>query len=204
MVVLQTTKKRNCPAVITIREYDIFPQYSVSEESLQSLSKFGQRILRASKLKELSDALLKKKEIEIQKKYHVSVPASNAHIGHNCGEQAGMAQRINPTVSNKITMLVREGATNPQEIRRVLREYVRSALKDKCPNTTNRSYFPTLEDIRNHVYMAKLGLDYSKFDQDNLKGGDPWQPVTKASMREQVLTTTEISPQASSVCTTQT
>ncbi len=61
MVVLQTTKKRNCPAVITIREYDIFPQYSVSEESLQSLSKFGQRILRASKLKELSDALLKEK-----------------------------------------------------------------------------------------------------------------------------------------------
>ena len=60
MVVLQTTKKRNCPAVITIREY-IFPQYSVSEESLQSLSKFGQRILRASKLKELSDALLKEK-----------------------------------------------------------------------------------------------------------------------------------------------
>ncbi len=112
-----------------------------------------------------------------------------------------MAQRINPTVSNKITMLVREGATN---IRRVLREYVRSALKDKCPNTTNISYFPTLEDIRNHVYMAKLGLDYSKFDQDNLKGGDPWQPVTKASMREQVLTTTEISPQASSVCTAQT
>ncbi len=65
-------------------------------------------------------------------------------------------------------MLVREGATNPQEIRRVLREYVRSALKDKCPNTTNRSYFPTLENIRNHVYMAKLGLHYSKFDQDNL------------------------------------
>ncbi len=47
---------------------------------------------------ELEETLRKKKEIEIQKKYYVSVPANNSHIGHNCGEQAGMAQRIHPTV----------------------------------------------------------------------------------------------------------
>ena len=79
-----------------------------------------------------------------------------------------MAQRIHPMLSQKIALLVREGATSPQEIRRALREYVRSELKENCPSYTNRSYFPTIEDIRNHIYTARLGLDFSKFDQDNL------------------------------------
>ena len=168
-LVVQTTKKRNCPAVIIVREYEVFPQYGLSEESFQALSIFAQGTSRASKLKELSDALQSKQEIEVIKKYHVSVPTNDVHIGHKCGEESGMAQRMHPAVSQKIKMLVREGATYPQEIRRALREYVRSEFKDKCPSDTNRSYyFPTLEDIRNHVYIAKLGLDFSKFDQDNL------------------------------------
>ena len=79
-----------------------------------------------------------------------------------------MAQRIHPAVSQKITLLVREGATNAQDIRRALREYIQSEFKDYCPSNTNRAYFPTLDEIRNHVYTAKLGLDFSKFDQDNL------------------------------------
>ena len=50
----------------------------------------------------------------------------------------------------------------------MLREYVRSELKENCPDQLNRSYFPTTEDICHHVYLAKQGLEFSKFDQDNL------------------------------------
>ena len=79
-----------------------------------------------------------------------------------------MAQRMHSMVSQKITLLVREGATNPQEVRWALREYVRSEFKENCPSTINRSYFPMLEDIRSHIYTAKQGLEFSKLDQDNL------------------------------------
>ena len=46
-------KKRDCPAVITAREYEVFPQYGLKEENFQTLSGFVQRNLRTSKLKEL-------------------------------------------------------------------------------------------------------------------------------------------------------
>ena len=78
-----------------------------------------------------------------------------------------MAQRIHPAISQTITLLVCEGATNAQEIRQALREYVQSEFKDYCPSN-KQSILPTLDDIRNHVYTNKLGLDFSKFDQDNL------------------------------------
>ena len=164
-VVLQTTKKRDCPAVITIREFDVFPEYAIIEEKLSGIA---QRNVRATKLKELSEAIQSKKKVEVKQMYHISLPTNEVHIGHKCGEESGMAQRIHPMLSQKIALLVREGATNPQEIRRALREYIRSELKENCPSYTNRSYFPTIEDIRNHIYTARLGLDFSKFDQDNL------------------------------------
>ena len=119
-------------------------------------------------LEELRKALQEGKgTIQTAPMYHVSLPTNGAHKGHKCGQESGMAQRMHPMVSQKITLLVREGATNPQEVRRALREYVRSEFKN-YPSTINRSYFPTLEDIRNHIYTAKQGLEFSKLDQDNL------------------------------------
>ena len=36
------------------------------------------------------------------------------------------------------------------------------------PSPTDRAYYPTTTDIRNHMYKAKLALQLSKFDQENL------------------------------------
>ena len=69
-IVIQTTKKRECPAVITIREYEVFPDYAIKVETLNNLSGYAERNLRASKLKELSLNLHDKKEIATFKMYH--------------------------------------------------------------------------------------------------------------------------------------
>ena len=143
----------------------VFPDYAVTDK----LSGHAQRNLRELKLKELNAALRNETKIAVRKMYYISLPTNEVHTGHKCGDESGMAQRVHPIVSRKIELLVREGAANPQEVRRVLREYVKSELKENCPKYTNRSYFPTLEDIRNHIYTAKQGLEFSKFDQDNLK-----------------------------------
>jgi hypothetical protein len=155
--------------MIIIREYEVFPEYALKDEETKSLSGNALRKLRAEKLEELRKALQEGKgTVQTARMYHVSLPTNGAHKSHKCGEESGMAQRMHPMVSQKITLFVREGATNPQEVRRVLREYVRSEFKENCPSTINRSYFPTLEDIRNHIYTAKQGLEFSKLDQDNL------------------------------------
>ena len=96
--------------------------------------------------------------------YHVSLPTNVAHKGHKCGLESGNGSMHAP---HGLTLLVREGATNSQEVQRALRVYVQSELIENCPSTIIRSYFPTLEDIRNHIYTAKQGLEFSKLDQDN-------------------------------------
>ena len=146
----------------------MFPEYALKEEEMKGVSGHAQRKTRATKLEELRKALQEGEQVKVITMYHVSLPTNEAHKGHKCGQESGMAQRMHPMVAQKIVQLVREGATNPQEVRRTLREYVRSEFKENCPSTVNRAYFPTLEDIRNHIYTAKQGLEFSKFDQDNL------------------------------------
>ena len=87
--------------------------------------------------------------------YHVSLPSESAHSGYKCGMPwpAGMAQCVHPMISQKITQVVHESATDAQEVKRALREYVKSELKENCLDQLNRSYFPTSEDIRHHTYL---------------------------------------------------
>ena len=165
---MQTTRKRSCPATVTIREFEVFPEYGYSSVEIEQMSSYTLRKFKLTKLESLRSALAGKQPVRMQVLYHVSLPSESAHTGHKCGMAAGMAQRVHPIISQKITQLVRESATDAQEVKRALREYVKSELKENCPDQLNRSYFPTTEDIRHHIYLAKQGLEFSKFDQDNL------------------------------------
>lgn len=50
--------------------------------------------------------------------YHVSLPTNGTHKGHKC-QESGLAPRMYLMISQKKTLLVREGTTNTQEIRRI-------------------------------------------------------------------------------------
>ena len=82
-----------------------------------------------------------------------------------------MAQRVNPNVAKKISELVSEGMMDPYEVRKALRYYIKTVLcaTTNSPNPDDRAYFPTIRDLRNHIYKAKRASDLSKFDQQNLK-----------------------------------
>ena len=54
---MQTTRKRDCPAMILIREYEVFPEYALKEEEIKGLSGNALRKMRAEKLEELRKAL---------------------------------------------------------------------------------------------------------------------------------------------------
>ena len=61
-------------------------------------------------------------------------------------------------VSKKIEDLVREGSTDPNEVQRALREYVRNQSSTSKPSPTDRAYYPTTADICNHMCNAKVAL----------------------------------------------
>ena len=73
-------------------------------------------------------------------------------------------------VIEKIYELVTEGITEVEEVKRALKHHVLHVL---CPETkpelTDRAYFPTTVDVRNHIYKAQRACQLSKLDQGNLK-----------------------------------
>lgn len=73
--------------------------------------------------------------------------------------------------ASKIAQIVSEGITDIHQVRTLLRHYVMQG--DLCKgfvlDLNDRAYFPTDTDLRNHIYMAKRGMQLSCLDQENLK-----------------------------------
>ena len=86
--------------MIVIREYEVFPEYALTEEEMKGLSGHAQRELRATKL-EKSGRL-----------NPCTLPTNGAHKDHKCGKESGIVQCMHPMVARKIIQLVREGTTN--------------------------------------------------------------------------------------------
>ena len=103
--------------------------------------------------------------------YCVILPTEEAHKNyHNTTGAASFAHRIHPKLVSKIYELVSEGITNVQEVKNHLKHYVSHVLcVHQKPDITDRAYFPTTIDIRNHIYLAQHACQLSKFDQENLK-----------------------------------
>lgn len=162
---LQSTRKIGCPAHISIFEYEIFPEFDVATSMLKQ---YEVKIQRQEALTSLRTALKSDKIPTIHKKYYVSLPCSEAHENiHPVGNQAGMAQKVHSVVTDKIKELVRGGITDARTIKQLLRMHIQTNFKDACPD--DRSYYPMLVDIQNHIYSAKKGMDFSKLDQENLQ-----------------------------------
>ena len=126
------------------------------------------------------------KKVYTKTRYFVLLPTVEAHVNsHPTSGAAGFAQRVHPKISEKVNTLG-EGITDVQEVKRTLRHYIIHVLfpdPSNRPNETNRAYYPTNIDIKNHVYSAKLAQELSKLDQDNLKLKiEQWKSETPSSM----------------------
>ena len=107
--------------------------------------------------------------MDVVTKFFVSSPPHESHEkSHPTGIECGPAQKVHPLISKKIEDLVREGSTDPNEVQTALREYVRNQCSASKPSPTDQAYYPTTADIHNHMYKAKIAIQLSKFDQENL------------------------------------
>lgn len=168
---LQGSRKKGCAAHMSIKHIALFPDYAVPSQLAQNLSKKELRKERESKMTQLKQDLASLKSVRRENKYYVSLPTQEAHQSHPVGPGvAGFAQKVHPKIADKICELVSEGTTAVPEIKRILRNYVVHTLcSDVLPSQSDRSYFPTSNDISNHVYLAKKSLELSKLDQENLE-----------------------------------
>lgn len=165
-VCLQSTRKFGCPAHVVIKEFQVFPQFSVEVDGLSSRAI---RKAKEDKLHSLKIALAEDRDIQTESRYYVSLPTTEAHQKHLTGPMAGMIQKVNPVIAAKIEELVKEGYSDVGEVQRYLDQFVKSECQDQLPDKANRAYYPTPTDIRNHMYKARLGLQFSKLDQVNVQ-----------------------------------
>ena len=173
-VKLQGTRKIGCSASIQLRKFVFYPDYSVdSELSAKSMTKKQERKVKEAALKQLTDELHTEEgasKVLTTNKYFVSLPTCEAHHDtHPTGTNVAFAQKVHPLLIQKIHELVLAGVSESIEMKRHLKHYVLHCLsEDGPPDPNDRSYYPTLGDIRNHINQAQKTLKLSLVDQENV------------------------------------
>ena len=77
----------------------------------------------------------------IATKFFVSLPTHESQgKPHPTGIFSGPTQKLHPLISKEIEDLLQEGSTDPKEVQRALREYVRNQCSTSKPSPTDRAY----------------------------------------------------------------
>ena len=144
--------------------------YKITKTEAKSLKVHEIRQLKKTRHTEINKALVAATQLKFEKRFFISLPTKEAHEKvHPTGIVGGMAQRVHPMISKKIEDLVKEGITEVHEVKRSLHLFVKTDMRTNPPSESNRSYYPTNTDIRNHIDAAKAAIQLSKFDQISLK-----------------------------------
>ena len=70
---IQGTRKLGCPAHITIKEYELFSDYTISETEVSCSSKKALKLLKEQKMKQLKTILTNQESVLTKKKiFHFS------------------------------------------------------------------------------------------------------------------------------------
>ncbi|XP_077641249.1 calcium-responsive transcription factor isoform X3 [Lonchura striata] len=98
------------------------------------------------------------------------LPASPSHLSMSSPEEeeeevirdenSTLPSRLHPQVADKIRELVSQGVEQVYAVRKQLRKYVERELftPDEVPERHNLSFFPTVNDIKNHIHEVQKSL----------------------------------------------
>ncbi|XP_039925773.1 calcium-responsive transcription factor isoform X2 [Hirundo rustica] len=172
--------KATCPARIYIKKVQKFPEYGVPTDP-----KIDKKIIRMEQEKAFN--MLKKNLIDAGGvlRWYVQLPTQQAHQYHemeaSClppspshlsvsspeeeeevirDENSTLPSRLHPQVADKIRELVSQGIEQVYAVRKQLRKYVERELftPDEVPERHNLSFFPTVNDIKNHIHEVQKSL----------------------------------------------
>ena len=99
-----------CKVHNTLCQYILYPDYAIPKCHAFEIKRFAKQ----QQLKQLRTDLQSKSSITTVIKYHVSLPTEEVHHATHPTRGAHlMAQRIHPTVAQRISELVGEGTIDP-------------------------------------------------------------------------------------------
>ncbi|XP_018091654.1 calcium-responsive transcription factor isoform X2 [Xenopus laevis] len=169
--------KATCPARIYIKKVKKFPNYRVPTDP-----KIDKKLIRMEQEKAFN---LLKKDLDGTDgvlRWYMQLPDQDAHQYHDletgcfspstfqpptedeeeilCEENSTQLSRLHPKVAEKIHDLVSKGINEVYSVRKQLRKFVERDLfkPDDIPERHNLSYFPTVNDLKNHIHEAQKAL----------------------------------------------
>lgn len=150
-----------CPARIYIKKVRKFPEFRI-DPTLDA------KHVRQAQERALTALRLAGVDIGGEERYYVQLPLPLAHEYHDIDDipmdpeesAESQGQRLNPEVMNKIRELVARGVSGIYTVKHCLKVFVEKELfaNVEAPARHNRSYFPTIIDIQNHIHQAQMAL----------------------------------------------
>ena len=151
------SKKRECPAIMHIREVVLYPDFSVDLEKMMDI-KFHIRKEKTSRLVQLKNALAQQVPIKTLRRFYVSLPLPELHAGHLCG---GLGPIFHPAVIEKIDSLLTAGIYEARHVRVIVHDFVKETLlkqgTGQCPY--NVVLFPTDNAIADYIYLWSITVN---------------------------------------------
>ncbi|XP_038171130.1 calcium-responsive transcription factor isoform X1 [Arvicola amphibius] len=172
--------KATCPARIYIKKVQKFPEYRVPTDP-----QIDRKVIRMEQEKAFT--MLKKNLVDAGGvlRWYVQLPTQQAHQYHELetrgvslppsplpvssleeeetvvrDENCALSSRLHPQVAHKIQELVSQGVGQVYAVRKQLRKFVERELfkPDEVPERHNLSFFPTVNDIKNHIHEVQKSL----------------------------------------------
>ncbi|XP_041503067.1 calcium-responsive transcription factor-like [Microtus oregoni] len=170
--------RATCPARIYIKKVQKFPEYRVPTDP-----QMDRKMIRVEQEKAFS--MLKENRVDAGGvlRWYVQLPTQQAHQYHELetrglspspfpmssleeeetvvrDENCALPSRLHPQVAHKIQELVSQGVGQVYAVRKQLRKFVERELfkPDEVPERHNLSFFPTVNDIKNHIHEVRKSL----------------------------------------------
>ena len=98
-------------------------------------------------------------------RFYVRIPLCCLHLSHPVGGSATMGQYVDKRILDKIYELANHNVTNIAKVKRCLERYVENEVFGdvagaKKPKKTNRRYYSSRKDLRNHIAQAISAQKY--------------------------------------------
>ncbi|XP_010189186.1 PREDICTED: calcium-responsive transcription factor-like, partial [Mesitornis unicolor] len=123
--------------------------------------------------------------------FSVSSPEKEEEVVRD--ENCTLPSRLHPQVADKIRELVSQGIAQVYAVRKQLRKYVERELfkPDEVPERHNLSFFPTVNDIKNHIHEVQKSLRNGKivYNSENIPATLQWTTDSGNVLTETVTVT---------------
>ncbi|XP_043931026.1 calcium-responsive transcription factor [Protopterus annectens] len=213
--------KATCPARIYIKKVRKFPEYRVPTDP-----QIDKKIIRQEQEKAFNTLKKNLIEAGGVLRWYVQLPTQQAHQYHDLdvtylyfppaslsvpeeeeeeeesrlvNESSPASSRLHPRVSDKIRELVSQGIHQVYAVRKQLRKFVERELfkPDEVPERHNLSFFPTVNDIKNHIHEIQRSLngDAVSYDSEAIPATLQWTSDSGNVLTESLTVTLASAPE---------